>query len=105
MTKPVLFVASLYNDGIRDHGLSYEYHNRYQPLARVVDTVKVFDFMQVAAEHGIARMNDALLDTVKRDRPEFMVVVPLRNEFLPEVMDEIKHHTTSVAYFLDECGG
>jgi spore maturation protein CgeB len=47
-------------------------------------------------------MNTGLLDTVKRDRPALTVVVPFRNEFRPEVMDEIKQYTTSVAYFFDD---
>lgn len=102
MTSPALFVASLYNDGQRDRGFSYEYCNLYQPLARVVESVQTFDFMQIAAEIGIARMNEQLLEAVKRERPALTLVVPFTDELQAEVIDEMSRHTTTVAYFFDD---
>lgn len=103
MTERVLFVASLYNNGIEAHGLSYEYYNLYQPLEQAVGkVVDTFDFMQKTHEAGFQRMNESLLEKVKRDRPAFVLVVPFRDEFDPAMMDEIKSYTTTVAYFFDD---
>lgn len=102
MTERALLVASRYNNGREEHGLSYEYYNLYKPLEQAVGKVDMFDFMQKARDLGRQRMNEALLEVVKRDRPAFVLVVPFRNEFDPVVMDEIKKYTTTVAYFFDD---
>jgi len=102
MTERVLFVASLYNDGILAHGLSYEYYNLYKPLEQAVGNVDTFDFMQRMHEIGGERMNGLLLETVKRDRPALVLVVPFRDEFDPAVMDDLMKCTTTVAYFFDD---
>jgi spore maturation protein CgeB len=102
MTERVLFVASLYNNGIEAHGLSYEYYNLYKPLEQAVGNVETFDFMQKAHDLGRQRMNESLLEVVKRDRPQFVLVVPFMDEFEPGMMDELKKYTTTVAYFFDD---
>src|SRR5258707_10103829 len=83
MTKGVTFVASLYNDGSKERGLSYEYYNLFKPLEQVAGVVDTFDFMQTARDLGKARMNQSLIEIVKRDRPAVLMVVPFRDEFDP----------------------
>ncbi len=102
MTNRVMFVASLFNNGREEHGLSYEYYNLYKPLEQAVGSVDTFDFMQKAREGGLQRMNESLLALVKRDRPAFVLLVPFRDQFDPAVMDELKKYTTTVAYFFDD---
>jgi len=102
MAQGVTFVASLYNDGSKERGLSYEYYNLFKPLEQVAGAVNTFDFMQVTRDLGKARMNQTLLEMVKRDRPALLVIVPFRDEFDPAVMDELRSHTTTVAYFFDD---
>ena len=97
-----MLVASLYNDGLKERGLSYEYYNLLKPLEQVVGSVNTFDFMQTVLDVGGPGMNRSLLETVKRERPALLVVVPFKDELDPAVMDEISTHTTTVAYFFDD---
>lgn len=98
----VLLVATLYNEGIKSRGFSYEYYNLFQSLERVVNPVIVFDFMEVLRQRGREQMNQNLLETVKHERPDVTIVVPYTDQFLPEVIDEIKSHTITLAYFFDD---
>ena len=98
----VLFVGSLYIEGQRERGFSYEYYNLFQSLERLVGNISVFDFMEVQRQQGREQMNQALLEKVKSCRPEVTIVVPYTDQFIPEVIDEINLHTITVAYFFDD---
>jgi spore maturation protein CgeB len=98
----VLLLASMYNEGLQSRGFSYEYHNLFQSLERIVDPVIVFDFMQVLKQRGREQMNRALLETVLAERPDVAIVAPYTDQLIPEVIDEINHHTTTVGYFFDD---
>ena len=97
-----LFVALLHDYGVKSCGFLYEYYNLFQPLERVVDSVIAFDFMEVLQQRGREQMNQVLLETVIRERPDVAIVVPYTDQLIPEVMSEIKRHTPTVAYFFDD---
>jgi len=97
-----LFVAAMHDLSVKSRGFSYEYYNLFQPLERVVDSVIAFDFMEILQERGREQMNQILLETVIRERPDLAIVVPYTDQLIPEVMDEIKQHTPTVAYFFDD---
>jgi len=98
----VLLVATMYNEGLKSHGFSYEYHNLFKSLERVVNPVIVFDFMEVLQQRGREQMNQALLETVKYQRPELTIVVPYTDQLIPEMIDEINRYTITVGYFFDD---
>jgi spore maturation protein CgeB len=98
----VLLVASLYNEGRKSSGFSYEYYNLFQSLERVVTRIIVFDFMEILQKLGREEMNQALLATVIRECPNVTVVVPYTDQLISEVMDEINRHTMTVGYFFDD---
>ena len=98
----VLLVAMMYAYGDESQSLSYEYYNFFQPLKQLVDSVAAFDFMDVLQAKGRDRMNQELLDTVKRERPDVVVVVPYTDQFIPEVIDEINKYTITIGYFFDD---
>jgi spore maturation protein CgeB len=98
----MLFVASLFNEGIKSHGFTYEYYNLFQSLERVVNSLIVFDFMKVLQEQNREKMNQALLETVKCERPDVTIIVPYTDQLIPEVIDEVNRYTITVAYFFDD---
>jgi hypothetical protein len=83
----VLFVASLYNNGVKARGHTYEYHNILQPLQRVVDTLEVFDFMEELQTKTREEMNEALWLKVNEFRPDLVFVVPFTDQLEPSVMN------------------
>jgi len=98
----VLLVAALYNEGHKSRGFSYEYYNLFQSLERVVSPVVVFDFMEALQQSDRKAMNQALLATVKRERPDVTIVVPYTDQLIPEIIDEVNRHTITVGYFFDD---
>lgn len=102
MKMKVLLVASLHAHGDKSLGSTYEYYNFQQPLEQTVDAVVPFDFMDELRAHGRAEMNQKLLNTVKRERPGVVIVVPHTDQFIPEVVDEINRHTITIGYFFDD---
>lgn len=98
----VLLAAVMHEKGENSSGFLYEYTNILQPLERVVDSVVAFDFMVVLQERGREGMNQALLETVKREQPQVVVVVPFRDQLMPEVIEEVNQHTVTVGYFFDD---
>ena len=98
----VLLVATLFNEGLKSRGFSYEYYNLFRSLEREVDSLIVFDFMEVLQQSGRESMNQALLETITRECPDVTIVVPYTDQLIPEVMDEINRHTITVGYFFDD---
>jgi spore maturation protein CgeB len=98
----VLFVGSLYDYGSAARGRSYEYYNLYQSLEQVVPRVTSFDFVELAGTLGRDGMNRQLVETVTRDRPDLVLVVPYLNELSFDAVDAVTAMTTTVGYFFDD---
>jgi len=74
----------------------------FQSLEWVANPVIVFDFMEILQQQGREQMNQTLLETVKDERPDVVIIVPYTDQLIPEIMDEINHHTITVGYFFDD---
>lgn len=98
----VLFVGLYYDYGQPQRGLSYDYNNLFLPLKELFTDVQFFDFYKIIREQGQEVMNNALLTAVQAAKPD-MVIFPLfGEEFLPQMIEKLKQHTTTLCYFFDD---
>lgn len=99
----LILAASMYNGGDPSAGHCYEYYHFYLTLQKMTDVeLSVFDFMQIIRQEGRECMNRKLVDVVKRERPDLVLVIPVTDQLIPEIIDEINRHTITVAYFFDD---
>ena len=75
----LLYLGMLYDYGDPQRGLSFEERNFYAPIRRMCDRneweISRFDFMDLGRKHGRERMSEMLWETVKRDRPQYLVSI------------------------------
>lgn len=98
----LMMVALYYDYGQGRRGLSYEYNNPYLCLKELFDDVRFFDYYSLFLAKGKAHMNAALLETIKSERPDLAIFPLYQDEFDPEAIEELKTHTTTLAYFFDD---
>lgn len=99
----ILIVAMLYGYGIKENGLSYEYYIIYDVLKRMFGkNALFFDYMTPFQEKGKEAMNKELLNYIKKEKPDLAIFSLYRDEFIPEVLDELKKYTITLCYFWDD---
>ena len=98
----VILVSMKYDYGDKSRGSSGDYYYFEEPLKHIVGKVLSFDFMTVFQEKGKEGMNRTLLDMVRSQKPDVTVFVPYTDQFIPQVVDEINNHTTTLGYFYDD---
>jgi len=98
----ILLVSMKYDYGKISRGLSLDHYYFEEPLKQLGENVLFFDFMMQFQEQGKDRMNQTLLDLVRKEKPDVTIVVPYKDQFIPEVMDEINRHTITIGYFFDD---
>lgn len=97
----MLLAAQYWDYGQRQRGLSFEYHNLYLSLKAMFDT-QLFDFSTACQERGRVQMNQELLALVRSLRPDLAIFALFGDEFIPEVIEDLKQYTTTVGYFFDD---
>lgn len=98
----IIVVAMLYDYGIEKRGYSFEYYNFYQVLKEMHEHVQMFDFMTLVQQKGKESMNQALLSLVKDSKPDLVMFSLYTDQFIPEVVDEIREYTTTLCFFYDD---
>jgi len=98
----IIVVAMLYDYGIEERGYSYEYYNFYQSLKEMYDDVQMFDFMTLLKQKGKQSMNQELLYLVKESRPDLVMFSLYTDQFIPEVVDELRKYTKTLCFFHDD---
>lgn len=81
---------------------SFEYVNFYQTLTSmpgVEATEWPYDDILKIGKHA---WNEQLLATVKREKPDLFFAFMFTDEFDHGILEEIKRHTTSIAWFADD---
>jgi len=93
MTK-ILLVSMLYDYGIKERGYSYDYYNMYDTLKRMFgENALFFDYMTLFQEYGKKRMNEQLLEYVKKEKPDLAIFSLYTDQFIPEVLDKVRQYT------------
>jgi len=98
----ILIVAQLYSSGIKKRGYSYEYFALYDSLKNSYQNVDFFDFLSSFLGKGKEKMNQELLDYVKREKPDVTIFSLYRDEFIPEIVEELKKYTITLCCFWDD---
>jgi spore maturation protein CgeB len=98
----VLLAFNLHANGDPERGFSYEYHNLYLPLQHIAADVVPFDFATLCREHGVAAMNEALIETLRREQPDVSIFALVKDEFLPHTIVRSREYTKTVGYFFDD---
>ncbi len=98
----VLVACSQYDYGNPAWGPSYEYRNVYESLADIFEPVTLFDFVALSKKISREAVNRSLLTTVADERPDWVVIVPFKDELIPEVVAELKDQTITTGYFFDD---
>ena len=106
----LLYAGMLYDYGDPSRGLSFEERNFYHPLKRHCEKsnweILRFDFMDVGRKHGQQRMSEMLWETVKRERPRYLVSVLFdpKHDPLGDVLKRISFETdtTTLNWFCDD---
>jgi len=98
----VMLVAMLYDYGIEERGYSYEYYNFYQPLEEIHGDVQMFDFMTLFKQKGKQSMNQELLYLVKESRPDLVMFSLYTDQFVPEMVDDLRKYTKTLCFFHDD---
>jgi len=100
--KKIALVAMKYDYGDEKRGLSLDYYYFEEPLRDMGYNVVTFDFMGICKERGKDKMNELLLDLVREENPDLVLVVPYTDQFVPSIIDIISKEITSVIYFFDD---
>ena len=98
----IIVVAMLYDYGIEERGYSLEYYHFYQPLKEMYDNVQMFDFMTLLKQKGKQSMNQELLCLVKESRPDLVMFSLYTDQFIPEMVDELRKYAKTLCFFHDD---
>jgi spore maturation protein CgeB len=91
----IVFVAPLYDYGVRDRGYGFEYYNFYEPLVAMGHEVSYFDVFSAPAGD---RVSGALLEQVDRDQPELLFACLFRDELRRDVVRQITDGGKTMTY-------
>jgi len=106
----ILYAGMLYDYGDPRRGLSFEERNFYHPLKRLCEKrgwqISRFDFMDIGRTQGQQTMSELLWETVKREKPRYLVSVLFdpKHDPLGETLRRISFETdtTTVNWFCDD---
>ena len=88
--------------GDETQGFSYEYVSFYQPLVDMGHEVQLFDYLPLLKRHGKDKMNQMLLDLVKKMQPDFAMFTLCEGEFTEEVLASLRAETKTLCFFHDD---
>lgn len=83
-------------------GLSFEHVNFYETLANMDEVDLIYFPYERLLEVGRDKMNQELLELVKKEKPDIFFAVMFTDELKKDILDEIKKYTKSVAWFCDD---
>ena len=83
-------------------GLSFEHNNFYESLRKLPQAEVIYFPYERILELGREKGNEELLNLIKKEKPDLFFAFMFTDELSPEVLDEIKKYTKSVAWFSDD---
>jgi len=100
--RKVLYVAMRYDYGKKEQGTSFEFNNFYKTLQRMVAEVIEFDFMTLMQEKGKDVMNQMLLETAERERPDLIFFCIFTDEIDKETIGRLSERWITYNWFCDD---
>ena len=99
----VLLVAPYYDYGRPERGYSSEYFHLYLTFKELFINANFFDYYSILIKEGKDTMNKTVLEKIKKEKPDFVVFSIFNdNDFIPEIVEELKNYTTTLCYFWDD---
>ncbi|MFN7088433.1 MAG: glycosyltransferase [Candidatus Paceibacteria bacterium] len=95
----ILYVAMKYDYGDPKRGTSFEHNNFYDSLSRMPEhKVIYFPFDEIMLEKGQDGMNDALLEEVRKEKPDLVFFILFTDEIKEETLKEIRDHSGAITF-------
>ncbi len=98
----VLIVSMKYEYNTKNSGLSVSEFYFEKPIEALGHIVLSYDFGGRYSMIGRKAMNLELLEMIKDECPAITLFVPYKDEFIPEMVDEMNKYTNTVGYFFDD---
>ena len=98
----ILLACMLHTYGDPKREYSYEYFNFYQSLKQMGHEVELFDYMGELQALGREGMNQKLLARTREWRPAVTLFSLYTDQFEPDVIDQLREHTTTLCFFHDD---
>lgn len=100
----ILYVASKFDYGRPERGLSFEHYNFFDTLQHMGHDLVYFDFMSIERGRGRAGMNRRLLDVARKEHPDLMFTVLYKDQLDPAVIRDISNSsgTVTLNWFCDD---
>lgn len=99
----ILYVAPKYDYGNAARGLSYEENNFFHVLYSLGHVVIRFDYLAIKDKCGRKRMNEMLMETAYRYKPDLTFFVLFADELQKDTIGSItKEVCTTVNWFTDD---
>ena len=83
-------------------GLSFEHNNFYESLRKLPETEVIYFPYERILELGRDKGNEELLNLIRSEKPDLFFAFMFTDELIPEILDEIKKYTKSIAWFSDD---
>ncbi len=100
----ILYVATKYDYGNPERGLSFEHWNFFHSLSEIGHEILYFDFMSLYQEQGRTIMNRRLQEVATSESPDLLFTFLARDELDKSVIQYISHETDTLTlnWFADD---
>lgn len=100
----ILYVAPKFDYGIRERGFSFEHYNFFDTLFNMGNEIVYFDYIDILKKIGQTRMNNLLLETFEKEKPELMFVFLFEYELDPKIISRISNSgkVITINWFADD---
>jgi spore maturation protein CgeB len=100
----ILYVASKYDYGKPERGLSFEHVNLFDSLFNMGNDIIYFDYIVLLKKMGRASMNKLLLEVLRAEKPDLMFVFLFEYELDPKNISQISksEKVVTVNWFADD---
>ncbi len=98
----ILYAALRHDQMNPVRGTSFEHNNFYKALSAYPEAEVVYMPYDEIAFVGKGAYNRRLVEAVKREKPDVFFAVMYTDELMLDALDEIKKHTTSIAWMCDD---
>ena len=91
-----------YDYGDRSLGNSFEYDQFYLFLKEAYRDVTLFGFDDALDGSKKQKVNSDLIELVKKERPDLVFFFLYTDQFIPDVLNEIRKYTKTINWFADD---
>ncbi|MCL4557751.1 MAG: glycosyltransferase [Deltaproteobacteria bacterium] len=91
-----------YDYGDRSLGNSFEYEQFYLFLKEVYGNVILFGFDDALDGAKKRKVNNDLLELVKKEKPDLVFFFIYTDQFIPDVLNEIRKYAKTINWFADD---